>query len=693
MAAVEYGDIYDSFGEFIRKLSEYEKEVYANYVIGRSKVDHHRPNMKYKNAKIICVHGGTYQKKGDTKNTKTQKMQCPAFIKIAQKRRGDRITLEVNDIKDEHNHPRSKELFVHERKQRSNLMEKHEGELNSYFATKSNYAAIQAKLSSDDPDGNIVTRRDLYNAKAKFNRSERKHDDDLVELVEQLSQFDEAVTKIVTNEENEVDLIYFQDARMKQCFDAFPDLLMFDGTYNVNDRRMPLIVVMIVDGSGCSQIVAFILVKSENLSTFDNLFDIFKEENPKHKDIKVIISDKSFANRTIFRKAFPEAQHQFCVFHVLQIFEREITPKKRDITLEQKTAILNILRAMVYTDSEMKYFHLYQRLKGMKCDKVDEYFDANWHNIRNQWVACYVNQYHNFENRTNNRLESFNQKIKSIVAKYSPLSRFFCDLITCTSAFNIERDHQAADDILRRPLSSIPEKYAGKLYSLLLTSYAYEKYCTQVNKCENLQFTDISERDAECLENGCTITTTEKSCNCQFFKSMDIICAHMLAFLMHHNKPVFQPSLCNKRWLIDNNKFIGEYDYEAIDGRLGQVHVIQSSNQIVQRRRLTPAQKYKKAAKEMKQICELLSEKSHNRFAKFMQQLTAFRKMIEDNVVPSKCIVFPSASRRLIHLRFDPLILFVFYLRNRFFRRRGLCRCGRASDSNGVCIYFADTDR
>lgn len=139
---------------------------------------------------------------------------------------------------------------------------------------------------------------------------------------------------------------------------------------------------------------------------------------------------------------------------VLQIFQREITTKKRDITAEQRTQIQDILRAMVYAQSETKYVHLYEKLKGLICRKVNEYFDANWHSIRDQWVAYYCNQFRNYEERTNNRLESFNQKIKAVVSKYSGIAQFFEDLWTCTASYNVERDHQLADEILRKPLTA-----------------------------------------------------------------------------------------------------------------------------------------------------------------------------------------------------------------------------------------------
>lgn len=66
---------------------------------------------------------------------------------------------------------------------------------------------------------------------------------------------------------------------------------MFDGTYKLNNARMPLVILLIVDGNGESQIAGLTIVKSENEDTFLQFFEEFKKENVRHGDIEVIMSD------------------------------------------------------------------------------------------------------------------------------------------------------------------------------------------------------------------------------------------------------------------------------------------------------------------------------------------------------------------------------------------------------------------
>ena len=50
--------------------------------------------------------------------------------------------------------------------------------------------------------------------------------------------------------------LFFQDGLMKSTFAAFPELLLVDATYKLNDLRMPLYLMMCVDGNGNNEIVS-----------------------------------------------------------------------------------------------------------------------------------------------------------------------------------------------------------------------------------------------------------------------------------------------------------------------------------------------------------------------------------------------------------------------------------------------------
>lgn len=178
---------------------------------------------------------------------------------------------------------------------------------------------------------------------------------------------DGAIHKIITSDENEIDGIFFQDEKMRVNFEKFPEVLLFDCTYKLNDRRMPLAIMLVIDGDGESQVAGFFILKSESSDIMVRMFEEFKAVNPCHERIRVILTDKSAANANAFKRAFVQANICLCVFHVKQIFNREITTKKRNITDDERQQILAILDTMVYTYNEESYMTEYTKLQQMDC--------------------------------------------------------------------------------------------------------------------------------------------------------------------------------------------------------------------------------------------------------------------------------------------------------------------------------------
>ena len=44
--------------------------------------------------------------------------------------------------------------------------------------------------------------------------------------------------------------LFFQDAIMKYNFNCFPKVILFDATYKLNELRMPLYLMLVIDGNG-----------------------------------------------------------------------------------------------------------------------------------------------------------------------------------------------------------------------------------------------------------------------------------------------------------------------------------------------------------------------------------------------------------------------------------------------------------
>lgn len=176
--------------------------------------------------------------------------------------------------------------------------------------------------------------------------------------------------------------IFFQDARMAEMYQNFPELILFDATYKLNNRDMPLVLQLCVDGNGETEIISLFVCNSESQMSIGCMIDAFQECNEAWRQTRVILGDKDFADRAIYSEKFPDAELQICLFHTLVTFKREITPDKRDITAAEKVLALEILEKLAYSRSSRQYDELHDQLLDLELPLVTDYYNKNWHNIK-----------------------------------------------------------------------------------------------------------------------------------------------------------------------------------------------------------------------------------------------------------------------------------------------------------------------
>ena len=85
-----------------------------------------------------------------------------------------------------------------------------------------------------------------------------------------------------------------------------------------------------------------------------------------------------------------------------------IRPGERDYSLE-------IITKLAYSRSEEEYKKHYATMLETVPKSVINYYNANWHAIKQEWVECFKSACVNFGERTNNRLESINSKVKCLL--------------------------------------------------------------------------------------------------------------------------------------------------------------------------------------------------------------------------------------------------------------------------------------
>ncbi|KAJ3659804.1 hypothetical protein Zmor_011472 [Zophobas morio] len=478
------GKTFETYGEWALTLKNYEDTNYiyfykrSSITISEAKKKKKRKaancsdDVQYYKIDYACAKGGKNfkSKSSGQRRHKTMQDNCPARIKISI---NDNYQLCITEINNEHNH-RLDEFSYKFMARNRKLNPSDKEEMVHLMQMKANSKDAQNYIMSKT--NKIVSLKDIRNiksiAEAPLNTNK------LEEIIPKLIQEGDSV-KILRKSDKNLRAIYYQSKTMKQMFKYFPEILMCDGTYKLNNLRMPLYLLLTVDGNGHSEIVCSFLLVDEDEITLSEVIQLFKKENANWDATKTIFTDKDMKECHIFKQEFPDARLLLCLFHTLKTFRREITVDKMKISSAQREQCLTLIQRITYSHSDEEYIELYQSLINFNFPKVTAYYEKNWHDIKEQWVCAYRRHRLTFGNNTTNRLENINQKLKAGIEKLSSLDQFFTDFKKVLSSLRIERDKEVHDLLLKREIIEFKlDTYQWK-YHNLITPFAWKHLLQQ----------------------------------------------------------------------------------------------------------------------------------------------------------------------------------------------------------------------
>jgi len=117
------------------------------------------------------------------------------------------------------------------------------------------------------------------------------------------------------------------------------------------------------------------------------VFETFKKLIPASINSRLYITDKDMTKRKAIKEVFQNINLSICLFHTLKTFNREITCEKQCITPSQRDQCKKVFQDMCYATTEDCYFKLYEHLQSVAPSSVLNYFNKNWHFIKNEWVS------------------------------------------------------------------------------------------------------------------------------------------------------------------------------------------------------------------------------------------------------------------------------------------------------------------
>ena len=273
------------------------------------------------------------------------------------------------------------------------------------------------------------------------------------------------------------------------------------------------------------------------------MVETFKMNNPNWVSTKVIMTDKDFTERAVFRQEFPDSSLLICLFHTLRSFKREITCEKLGLRPGERDRAQELMTLLAYSKSEAEYDSHYQDLFDSGLKSVITYYNNNWHPIRHEWVECFKGVNFTLGENTNNRLESINAKVKSVCSKYVSLSTFFDQFFSLLSCLRNERDHATIMAAVKKRVTIFDDS-PEQQYAMFVTPYALNFVCKQLELRKRVKFSE----DVDVYSSEGILSVTSDSCQCKFWNTMHLPCRHILATREVNEIPLFSSAIIADRW-------------------------------------------------------------------------------------------------------------------------------------------------
>ena len=148
------------------------------------------------------------------------------------------------------------------------------------FSVKANKKLILQHVR--EMTGTVVTLRDIHNADLK---GKTVAVSDINTLVNELRKNSSAAI----DESNCMKAVSYRDANMITNQRNYPEILLLNATYKLNDLRMPLCVLMCIDGN-CESPVAALSLLPQRRPESQNRIHVSAEHPSKHFWMKIFFN-------------------------------------------------------------------------------------------------------------------------------------------------------------------------------------------------------------------------------------------------------------------------------------------------------------------------------------------------------------------------------------------------------------------
>ncbi|KAK3922085.1 Protein FAR1-RELATED SEQUENCE 7 [Frankliniella fusca] len=345
----------------------------------------------------------------------------------------------------------------------------------------------------------------------------------------------------------EVLFIFIQTSDMRENLKKFPEVLLMDTTYMINENRMPVSVIDVMDGEGEGLVVGYAFLSNESQDTLCSMLSYFVKVSGESifDRTECCVVDKDFSEIAAIKEVLPNVAVHICSVHTEKNF------KKLAKGQPNKKECIELMKALIYCDSQEKFDETYNNLRSIAASEMMQTFDKNWLKCQEAWSLKDKILVMNLKNNSTNRVERHNRLLKTV--------------------FNVNTAlYEAVEGIVNIILANKKDDRLYKMHETLTKK-------TDINTCSDpiveVICNDLTDYAAKIVCEQLLLSRkpsplpflykpNETCCTCTLFKYFKLPCRHIMRYLRQQDLPLYTKEHIPQRWWKEYN-FVNDAANEA----------------------------------------------------------------------------------------------------------------------------------
>ncbi|XP_044506801.1 protein FAR-RED IMPAIRED RESPONSE 1-like isoform X2 [Mangifera indica] len=526
-----------------------------------------KKSKEFIDAKFACSRYGVTPESdsGSSRRSSVKKTDCKASMHVKRRTDGKWI---IHEFIKEHNHELLPALAYHFRIQRNvKLAEKNNIDILHAVSERTRKIYVEmSRQSGRHPNAGFPSHIDNQFEKGRYLSLDEGDAQVLLEYFKRIKKENpKFFYAIDLNEEQRLRNLFWVDAKSRNDYIYFNDVVSFDTFYVNNNDKLPFAPFVGVNHHCQSMLLGCAFIADESRSTLVWLMKTWLRAMGGQAP-QVIISDQGKTLKSAIEEVFPNTRHCFSLWSIWEkipeTLAHVIKRHENFVSKFQKC----IFKSWTDEQFDMRWWKMVTRFELQD----DEWVQSLYEN-RKKWVPTYMGDTFLAGMSTTQRSESINSFFDKYIHKKISLKEFVKQYGSILQNRYEEEAIADFDTWHKQPALKSPSPWEKQM-STVYTHTIFKKFqvevlgvvgCHPKKECEDGTIVTYKVQDCEKNEDFMVTLNESKlevSCFCHLFEYKGFLCRHAMIVLQICGLPSIPPHYILNRWTKDakNRQLVAE---------------------------------------------------------------------------------------------------------------------------------------